>query len=59
MEVFGSGLADAREVREPVKPAQADRNGDRRNSANDPGLYLEKNLIRLMLKIRKLIYKKN
>ncbi|MBO4990874.1 MAG: DNA primase [Firmicutes bacterium] len=49
MEVFGSGLADAREVREPVKPAQADRNGDRRNSANDPGLYLEKNLIRLML----------
>lgn len=50
MEVFGTGFVGGGKQEEPVRvPAQTDNNTGRRKDPNDPGLYLEKTLIRLML----------
>ena len=50
MEVFGTGFVGGGKQEEPVRvPAQTDNNTGRRRDSADPGLYLEKNLIRLML----------
>ena len=50
MEVFGTGFVSGGNKEEPVRVvAQTDNNTGRRKDSTDPGVYLEKNLIRLML----------
>jgi len=49
MEVFGSGLSGGERPKEPPKVFAEEQNQKKSKSSNDPGLYLERNLIRLML----------
>lgn len=49
MEVFGGGLGTGEKPREPARIPTETRGQEKKKNQNDPGLYLEKILIRLML----------